>query len=769
MGNCGGTPAAASTLLPGDKPVDNVMRRDKRRVAVTTGHEDLSAFTKVKYAQPAETTAFLAAALAETSFFEMFDEHTLRELAEQMCDVHCCAGDEVIVQGDEGDRLFLVGSGEFQAFLDDSPVAVSTYSSGAMFGELAVLYNSPRAATIRCAADGTLWALGRRAFRGTVTQANVEAHDEFLKAVDIFRSLTHAQRAALARCMVARAYKDGEYIVRKGDVANAIFFIKSGEVSVQLHELASGSAPPGEILRLHAGQFFGENAVNTAAPFATPRSSLGVREDQKRSANVVAVGRVLCLQLLASDFHQLIGDLASALETNLCTKVIESIPLFAPLTDLQKRDFAAQLSTLRYARGDEVVAQGERSSCGFCVVKAGTVSLRRDGRELEQLGPTEFFGERELLAQSAHQPSTVSVVALTEQLVLYSVDAERFAAALGSLDEIIARAVEAEAVRKEANAGKAHIEFAQLEQLRTLGVGTFGRVRLVRHGGKAYALKALDKRQLVHMKQEAHLMQEKALLQQCSHAFIIQLVATYQDEDKLYMLMEVCLGGELFSRLQRTGPMCDDHARFYTACVVAAFAYMHQRRIAYRDLKPENLLIDDQGYAKLVDFGFAKQILDRSLTLCGTPEYLAPEIILNKSHDIGVDWWTVGILAYELLAGHPPFSDPEPMVLYEKIVKGKMRLPARFSADAKALLVRLIEVNPAKRIGASTHGQEVKEQPWFAGIDWGALEAKKIAAPYVPTIRGAFDDSHFDHYDEVDTKSRAFRTVAIPPGTFDSF
>jgi len=264
-------------------------------------------------------------------------------------------------------------------------------------------------------------------------------------------------------------------------------------------------------------------------------------------------------------------------------------------------------------------------------------------------------------------------------------------------------------------------------------------------------------------------MQEKNLLALCQHPFIIRLISTFQDEDHLYMLLELCLGGELFSRLQKSGPMREDAARFYAGCVVSAFCYLHQRRIAYRDLKPENLLLDAKGYIKLVDFGFAKQILDhRTLTLCGTPEYLAPEIILNKSHDIGVDWWTCGILIYELISGRPPFQDADPMKLYGKISNGTFRMSPRFSDDVRALLTKLIEVDPEKRIGASTCGKEVKEQPWFSHINFEKLEARSMQAPFIPQISNPFDDSNFDFYDENDTKT-AFRTVKLPAGAFDAF
>ena len=195
--------------------------------------------------------------------------------------------------------------------------------------------------------------------------------------------------------------------------------------------------------------------------------------------------------------------------------------------------------------------------------------------------------------------------------------------------------------------------------MKILGIGTFGRVWIVSHSKtkQTYALKILDKEQIISHHQAKGVTREKDIMASISHPFIVNLVATFKDEAKLYMLMTLHQGGELFSVLHtpdRDGVPAD-HAAFYAQCIMIALNHLHERKICYRDLKPENILIDKNGYTVLVDLGFAKFVPDKTYTLCGTPEYLAPEIILSKGHNKGVDIWAFGVLVFEMIYGFSPF------------------------------------------------------------------------------------------------------------------
>lgn len=177
------------------------------------------------------------------------------------------------------------------------------------------------------------------------------------------------------------------------------------------------------------------------------------------------------------------------------------------------------------------------------------------------------------------------------------------------------------------------------------------------------------------------------------------------------------------------------------------FEYLHSKNIVYRDLKPENILIGSDGYLKLTDFGFAKYLEGRTYTLCGTPEYLAPEILLNKGHGKPVDWWCLGILTYEMNAGIDPFNDEDPMAIYQKILKGKVKFPVDFDKNAKSLIKHLLVADLTKRYGNLKGGvADIKKHRWFKTIDWKVLYDKKIIPLYKPEIKGRSDSSCFGTY-----------------------
>lgn len=222
-------------------------------------------------------------------------------------------------------------------------------------------------------------------------------------------------------------------------------------------------------------------------------------------------------------------------------------------------------------------------------------------------------------------------------------------------------------------------------------------------------------------------------------------------------------GGELFTYLRSVGRLETAHACFYAAQVATMFEYIHGKNIIYRDLKPENLLISDDGYLKLTDFGFAKVVEGRTYTLCGTPEYLAPEILLNKGHGKAVDWWTLGILIYEMNAGIDPFTDEDPMGIYQKILKGKVKFPRNFDKNAKSLVKHLLVADLSKRYGNLKNGaNDIKNHRWFAGIDWGKLVNKDIQVPYKPVVKSPNDTSNFSSYPESDTHSPALKAADDP-------
>merc|ERR1719453_1124075 len=233
------------------------------------------------------------------------------------------------------------------------------------------------------------------------------------------------------------------------------------------------------------------------------------------------------------------------------------------------------------------------------------------------------------------------------------------------------------------------------------------------------------------------------------HPFILKLYAAMQDLKYIYFVLELLLGGELFTWLRKQGRFDEPGAKFYSAQVVLGFQHMHQKKVAYRDLKPENLVLDDKGYLKIVDLGLAKVVEGKTWTLCGTPDYLAPEIILNEGHDKAVDYWALGVLIYELVAGMPPFYADDPMEVYEKILSSNLTIPQHFTKNLTDVVRKLLKLCQSKRLGNGKGGcGAIIKHKWFSGFDWEGLKNYELPSPITIKLSSTED------------KAAAFRQVA---------
>ena len=299
----------------------------------------------------------------------------------------------------------------------------------------------------------------------------------------------------------------------------------------------------------------------------------------------------------------------------------------------------------------------------------------------------------------------------------------------------------------------------------TLGTGSFGRVRISknRKTNEYVAMKIMKKVEILKSKQADHIANEIKILSMIDHPFVIKFDGFTQDDKYLYLALELINGGELFTYLRGVGRFPVDQARVYIAQIVSIFEYLHSKNIIYRDLKPENILIHKSGYLKLTDFGFARIVEGRTYTLCGTPEYLAPEIILNKGHGKPVDWWTCGILLYEMIAGIDPFSDDDPMMVYQKILKGKIKFPSGFDSNAKSLVKHLLESDLTKRYGNLKGGvKDIKGHRFFKELNWEKLINMELTPPYIPKVKSASDISNFSSYPDSDTPCPSIKKSEDP-------
>jgi serine/threonine protein kinase len=285
--------------------------------------------------------------------------------------------------------------------------------------------------------------------------------------------------------------------------------------------------------------------------------------------------------------------------------------------------------------------------------------------------------------------------------------------------------------------------------IRMIGKGSFGKVLLVRKKDtdQIYAMKVLAKEHVIKRNQVEHTKTERSVLGYVRHPFIVSLRYAFQSKRKLYFVLDYCPGGELFFHLSKQTRFSENRTRFYAAQMVMALQYLHELGIVYRDLKPENVLLDAQGYVALTDFGLSKEGISDDFSarsFCGTPEYLAPEILTRAGHGRAADWWSLGALIYEMLTGMPPFYSRNRDRLFRKILKANLNLPAYLSNEARSLIVGLLDRNPNTRLGCGQNSASLRSHPFFRSINWQHLVDRKLTAPFIPQIKDLHDTGNFD-------------------------
>ncbi|TKR93330.1 hypothetical protein L596_007808 [Steinernema carpocapsae] len=309
---------------------------------------------------------------------------------------------------------------------------------------------------------------------------------------------------------------------------------------------------------------------------------------------------------------------------------------------------------------------------------------------------------------------------------------------------------------------------SQFELLKVLGQGSFGKVFLVRKikgrdVGKLYAMKVLKKATL-KVRDRVRTKMERNILAQIRHPFIVRLHYAFQTEGKLYLILDFLRGGDLFTRLSNEVMFTEDDVKFYLAELALALDHLHSLGIVYRDLKPENILLDADGHINVTDFGLSKESIendDKTFSFCGTVEYMAPEVVNRRGHSTAADWWSLGVLMYEMLTGNLPFHGENRRETMTQILRAKLAMPNFLSAEAQSLLRALFKRNPANRLGNGPNGiEEIKKHPFFASIDWKRLLAREISPPFKPTVSNTDDTFYFD---SEFTKKTPRDSPALPP------
>jgi CRP-like cAMP-binding protein len=695
-------------------------------------------FMTPSYPKSDASIQFIDNALADNFIFASLTAKERRLLIDAMMMESMPARTVIIQQGEVGDFFYVVEEGHVTFSVDGNHVGSCT--SGASFGELALLYNCPRAATCIANTPCRLWKVDQRTFRymlaNNTANQQKDVHD-VLRKVPFLSDLEDRDLVRISDALTSVTFHEGERIINKGDAGEVFYILREGTVKV--HDIGFGDSQYVD-QNLVPGDWFGERALLTGEP---------------RVANVTATSSCICLCLSRDTFEKVLGALQGLIDHAMKKRVLMGVPLFAN-SQFQPYEMARltdQLQELTFPQGEVFAEEGKPPKQCLYIIRTGRVVVASSTGVIHTLVEADYFGDQTIKNdETALSANTITAATEVSCGVLTRAAIENVIGDIKRLGQPLAPA--------NSRLNKS-IRFKDLVKFRILGVGTFGKVWLVSHKktGTPYALKQLNKREIIGHHQVEGVIREKNIMSSLDHPFVVNLVATFQDERCLYMLIELVQGGELFSVIHtetRDG-IANGNARFYAACILESLSHLHTRSICYRDLKPENILIDARGYCVLVDLGFAKVVIDKTYTLCGTPEYLAPEIILSKGHDKGVDYWAFGILIYEMLVGRSPFYSygTDQVSLFKRIVQVKYSFPpgGMVNEQAEDLIQRLIVRRQANRLGCLARGDlDVRDHPWFNIIDWDKLVHKKIPAPWVPRIKDPLDASHFDSYRHVENE-----------------
>ena len=753
--NGGGTPAG-SAKAAAEKREENIQiharvrqQRPKERENIFAAPIDLNAdFTTPRYPKSDAAVQFIDSSLEENFIFASLTPQERRLLIDAMMMESVPAGTVIIKQGEVGDYFYVVEEGHVSFAVDNQHVGST--GRGGSFGELALLYNCPRAATCLANTACRLWKVDQKTFRYMLANNNNSQQkdiNEVLRKVPFLAELDDRDLRRVADALTSVTFPEGERIINKGDVGEVFYIIREG--TVRVHDIGFGDSTYVD-QTLNPGDYFGERALMTGDP---------------RVANITASSVCTCLCLSRDTFEKVLGPLQGLIDYAMKKRSLLGVPIFSN-SQFQQHEIARMTELITestFRPGTVLAEEGKPLAQNLYIIRSGTVAVANDDGVINNLKDADYFGDKFLKEEEPFvSKQTITVQTETTCGVLSRRD---IIAVIGSMERLGKPLAPA-----GANLNKT-IRFKDLEKFRILGVGTFGKVWLVCHKrtNVPYALKQLSKREIIGHHQVEGVIREKNIMASLEHPFVVNLVATFQDDRNLYMLIELVQGGELFSVIHtetRDG-IPNGNSRFYAACILESLSHLHHRGICYRDLKPENILIDQKGYCVLVDLGFAKIVVDKTYTLCGTPEYLAPEIILSKGHDKGVDYWAFGVLIYEMLVGRSPFYSygTDQVSLFKRIVQVKYTFPHGGMVHdlAQDLIQRLIVRRQANRLGCLSRGDmDVRDHMWFSIIDVDKLLKKEIPPPWIPKIKDPLDATHFDSYRHLENEAPSNKPQLSP-------
>lgn len=580
-------------------------------------------------------------------------------------------------------------------------------------------------------------------------EENVPVHNKDAKTIELIMKaienndflnnyMDKDRKKRVIDAMEPAFYDKGKFIIRENEEGSEIYVSADGVFDVIKNN---------EIINtLGSGIVFGELAIlYNAKRFASIRAA--------SKAKVWKIDRIKFRTIMKISGSKEREENLAFLKTAPFLEDLNEEILLKVVDLLVRRFFPAKTCIIRqFDVGDD-----------FYIIRGGTVTIKKCneiGEEyiVNRLKRGNYFGEQALLNSDVRSASVYADAPGTECLKL---DRVNFISYLGTIPELQQRPIDVivpEMNPIKLNTPYDYIPLKDLKRITSLGAGAFGRVDLVTYkDNKSFALKVIKKIDVVKQGQSDHIYNEKLVMSMCHHSpFIVELYKTFRDTKYVYFLMEACLGGDVWTIMFQLKYFDEKTARFISGCVVEAFDFLHSRNIIFRDLKPENLMLTTEGYCKLVDFGFAKRLSPnyKTNTFAGTPEYVAPEIILDRGHDRAADYWTLGVLIYELLIGRTPFRDKNQMKIYQNILAGinAIKMTPKIPKSAQNLIKNLCKQLPVERLGYQRKGiMDIKKHSWYEGFDWNRLQNQTMSSPIKRPVNSVIDTQYFPGKFEIDS------------------
>mmetsp|Transcript_52013 Transcript_52013/g.125490 ORF Transcript_52013/g.125490 Transcript_52013/m.125490 type:complete len:914 (+) Transcript_52013:468-3209(+) len=726
-------------------------------------------------------------AIDSNFFFDELSDSDLPVFVDAFEPIEVEQGSKVITQGVLGDYFYVIGSGTVTFQVDGNKVGTGEPSGS--FGELALLYSCPRAATVIADSSPTkLYRVGQKTFRSLLQKQSQSKEAEkmkLLKSVDFLSQIGESDLKRLGQNMTLHYFEDGDYLVHKGDEGDAFYIVYEG--SVECRDISVGETKF-DNLTLKAGSYFGERSLATNEP---------------RAANVVATSKGSTFQIDRKTFEKVLGKFSRVIMKSQDRRVLEGVDILSGLQPKQFEELANLVVDKKFREGDVIFDQLKRTKAALYLVREGTVQLT--GSRNITIKPGAYFGDDLLLLDTKQDVKTDKRASTKTLPVFTAVASEKCLCGVLSLsdcrtifdttkliepdpllttiettplssqqkdddeeseDEELAE-IEAlgrmDGVKRETTkqwlkrsskdglrrAVRSKIKLDQLERHNVLGEGQFGEVWFVstvldgEYGQQHFALKSQMIEDPTRGNSVSAIRREIEVLGIMDHPYIVGYIHHYEDPERMHILMSLVHGGELFDVIHTenedgtwSSGIPEKDSAFYGMVIADTLDYMHRKQFVYRDLKPENVLIDKDGYPILVDFGFAKRIEDKTYTLCGTPNYLSPEVIMNRGHNAATDHWALGVLIYEMVAGENPFYyDGMPqMELFSCIVREKFYpLPDEVSDECFYVVDELLEKDPNQRLGSlAGRGKDIINKKWFDFFTLDNLRQKKYTAPFIP-------------------------------------